>query len=142
MKEAIMRINKHGQGVFKWASGDYYQGLFEDDKRHGYGEMYWNDGSIYKGHWNYGVQSGHGLSYTAAMKNYVNHHGEYDVQRDRCPNPSKIIDNQNDRAIPMNHKIRIEKSDHSDGMEASFNDNSSGDFNSGEYSSYESELQK
>jgi len=40
---------KHGHGLFKWESGNVYQGNFYEDEREGYGEMYWTDGSVYKG---------------------------------------------------------------------------------------------
>ena len=51
MKVIISWTNKHGYGVFKWASGNVYKGNYKEDQRHGYGEMYWTDGSVYKGEW-------------------------------------------------------------------------------------------
>jgi hypothetical protein len=45
---------KHGNGVFKWESGNLYKGNYVEDERDGYGEMFWTDGSIYKGQWNRG----------------------------------------------------------------------------------------
>lgn len=40
---------KHGFGEFRWASGGYYKGHYQNDVKDGYGEMYWADGSIYRG---------------------------------------------------------------------------------------------
>jgi len=52
---------KHGQGEYKWASGNVYRGGYRFDKRHGYGEMFWVDGSVYKGYWVDGIQHGYGI---------------------------------------------------------------------------------
>ena len=52
---------KHGQGEFRWASGGYYKGNYDNDVKKGYGEMYWADGSIYRGLWDGGIQDGLGL---------------------------------------------------------------------------------
>lgn len=60
MKAIISWTNKHGYGVFKWASGNVYKGNYKEDQRHGYGEMYWTDGSVYKGEWIRGIQHGYG----------------------------------------------------------------------------------
>ena len=49
---------KHGEGVFKWESGNKYEGCYEYDLRQGYGEMFWSDGSVYKGEWHKGFQHG------------------------------------------------------------------------------------
>ena len=46
---------KHGYGEYKWATGNYYKGMYRYDKRHGFGEMLWNDGSLYKGDWVDGI---------------------------------------------------------------------------------------
>jgi hypothetical protein len=45
----------HGQGTFKWASGQMYHGEFASDKRHGYGTLISNDGSRQSGDWKNGV---------------------------------------------------------------------------------------
>lgn len=42
---------KHGQGQFKWESGNMYKGSYYQDQRHGYGELFWVDGTVYKGEW-------------------------------------------------------------------------------------------
>lgn len=36
-------------GVFKYASGDVYEGEMMDDLRHGKGALYYCDGSVYEG---------------------------------------------------------------------------------------------
>ncbi len=46
--------------MFRWQSGNIYEGTYFDDMRHGYGEMRWADGSWYKGEWKFGVQNGLG----------------------------------------------------------------------------------
>lgn len=51
---------KHGQGEYRWASGNSYIGNFIDDKREGQGIMKWIDGTMYKGNWQGGVQHGEG----------------------------------------------------------------------------------
>jgi hypothetical protein len=41
----------HGKGMLKYASGNYYEGLFVNNKPHGNGMMKYNDGKIYEGEW-------------------------------------------------------------------------------------------
>jgi len=40
-----------GQGTFKYANGDIYNGNFERGLRHGEGTYTKNNGSIYEGQW-------------------------------------------------------------------------------------------
>jgi hypothetical protein len=51
---------KEGYGIFKWASGNVYRGVYKNDERDGIGEMRWTDGSVYLGQWNRGIQHGYG----------------------------------------------------------------------------------
>ncbi len=51
---------KHGQGVYTWASGNIYKGDYNDDERPGNGQMLWTDGSMYEGEWHKGIQHGFG----------------------------------------------------------------------------------
>ena len=40
---------KSGYGVFRWASGNTYEGEYFEDERNGHGAMSWTDGSTYEG---------------------------------------------------------------------------------------------
>ena len=42
---------KHGEGCYRWQSGDIYSGRFVEDKREGVGVYTWNDGGVYRGEW-------------------------------------------------------------------------------------------
>ena len=42
---------KHGHGVYRWATGDTYQGYFNRDKREGLGHYVWAEGGDYRGEW-------------------------------------------------------------------------------------------
>ena len=53
----------HGSGVFKYASGDYYQGDSKNGMRHGYGEYYWPNGMRYYGEWRSDQRDGRGIFY-------------------------------------------------------------------------------
>lgn len=53
-------INKEGFGVFRWASGNVYEGSFKGDERDGHGKMIWTDQSCYEGDWFRGIQHGYG----------------------------------------------------------------------------------
>lgn len=54
MKEIIMRINKHGYGVFTWPDGRVYKGSWLNGKQHGQGEYKNQKGKIKKGMWSEG----------------------------------------------------------------------------------------
>jgi len=40
---------KHGQGTYRWASGDVYEGQYENDLMHGQGTIRFADGNVYEG---------------------------------------------------------------------------------------------
>lgn len=43
---------KQGFGVYTWADGKKFEGMYHEDKKEGYGEYYDTDGApIYKGQW-------------------------------------------------------------------------------------------
>ena len=52
--------SKQGQFLYKWKSGDIYEGNFKDDDLHGYGKLYWSGGNIYQGNWKKDVRHGYG----------------------------------------------------------------------------------
>lgn len=45
---------KHGFGVYKWADGRIYEGMWENGKQHGEGKYKQKDGSIKIGEWKNG----------------------------------------------------------------------------------------
>jgi hypothetical protein len=51
---------KHGEGKFTWESGNWFEGVYQNDKRHGFGRMHWADGTVYEGDWEHGAQHGRG----------------------------------------------------------------------------------
>ena len=46
---------KHGNGLYKWESGNDYEGEYKEDERDGFGIFMWKDGSKYIGNWVKGV---------------------------------------------------------------------------------------
>ena len=56
---------RHGQGVYEYASGDYaggrYDGQFKDDKRNDQGVYEYPNGDCYDGHWKDGKKHGQGV---------------------------------------------------------------------------------
>ncbi|KAL7548590.1 hypothetical protein ACHAWF_011870, partial [Thalassiosira exigua] len=54
--------NRQGQGKMSYASGNWYEGGFVDDKYHGdRGIYYWSDGDEYEGSWQDGERHGKGI---------------------------------------------------------------------------------
>lgn len=52
---------KHGEGgVFRWISGERYEGGYVKDKRAGYGVYFWANGEKYEGEWEDDQRSGIG----------------------------------------------------------------------------------
>lgn len=51
---------KKGRGTLKLANGDKYDGCWENSKKHGYGEFLSADGEIYNGAWKEGKKHGYG----------------------------------------------------------------------------------
>ena len=55
---------KHGEnGVFRWISGERYEGSYVQDKRSGQGSYYWANGEKYEGEWENDQRSGIGTLY-------------------------------------------------------------------------------
>jgi hypothetical protein len=54
---------ENGYGYYRWASGDYYMGEWDDKKRDGVGTLFWANGQKYSGHWQSGLMSGAGVMY-------------------------------------------------------------------------------
>ncbi len=50
-----------GNGTFKWANGEYYEGGFSNGTMNGFGTYYYADGSKYMGLWENGKQNGFGV---------------------------------------------------------------------------------
>ena len=50
----------HGYGKYTWADGTVYEGNFKDSVYHGYGKMTWANGDIYEGNWKDNVNHGYG----------------------------------------------------------------------------------
>ena len=59
----LMQRKMHGAGVFRYSSGDYYQGDFRNGMRYGYGEYYWPNGMRYYGEWREDKRDGIGVFY-------------------------------------------------------------------------------
>jgi hypothetical protein len=58
-----------GWGTLKWAaSGDRYDGEWEDNVEHGNGVYTWSDGSTFSGSWRRGVKHGPGLWVSAPLR--------------------------------------------------------------------------
>lgn len=51
----------HGQGVYTWADGRTYDGMYCKEKKHGLGKFMWTDGRSYLGYWQNGKQHGDGV---------------------------------------------------------------------------------
>ena len=51
---------KHGYGKNTWANGDVYEGNFENGNQHGYGKVTWSSGTVYEGNWEKGTRHGYG----------------------------------------------------------------------------------
>lgn len=54
---------KHGQGTYRYSTGDAYTGAFESDQKHGYGEYTTRDGDYYRGDWAFDCKLGPGDGY-------------------------------------------------------------------------------
>ena len=51
----------HGQGTYKFTSGNEYTGEFDKGVMHGFGKMNYADGSSYEGQWKGNLMSGEGV---------------------------------------------------------------------------------
>ena len=54
---------KHGQGVYYFANGNRYDGLWYKDYQQGQGTMYYYNGDKYIGNWDHDKRSGEGKYY-------------------------------------------------------------------------------
>ncbi|MDB9871761.1 caspase family protein [Alphaproteobacteria bacterium] len=60
--------NRNGEGVFTWKTGDKYEGEYKDGKRHGQGILTYSNGSKYLGEWKNGKRNGQGTNTQANGK--------------------------------------------------------------------------
>ena len=51
----------NGEGVYKWESGDRFEGMFKDGLFHGLGKFYYSNGDIYVGSWEKDKKKGQGI---------------------------------------------------------------------------------
>ena len=73
----------HGEGKFFWPDGQYFEGLYEEDKKHGIGFFKWADGRTYHGNWKNGFMDGEGA--------YCER-GAYVVPRKGCWKKGKLVE--------------------------------------------------
>lgn len=66
---------KHGFGIYTWASGNTYSGMWDHDSAEGYGEYNEKSGSFMKGEYKNGEIDGHGL------KIFANNTREYGIYK-------------------------------------------------------------
>ncbi len=45
-------------GVYKWASGEVFEGEYKDDKKNGHGILKYADGNVYDGFWKDNLRHG------------------------------------------------------------------------------------
>jgi hypothetical protein len=50
----------HGQGTYKFSSGNVYDGNWDKGLMNGYGRMSYYDGSVYEGNWKNNLMHGDG----------------------------------------------------------------------------------
>ena len=55
------KVVRHGYGIYRWADGGIYYGLFKENSENGYGYKRFNDGSEYYGQWKNSLRSGEGI---------------------------------------------------------------------------------
>lgn len=67
-----------GRGVMLMATGEKYDGEFDDDTRHGVGLCFWQNGDLYVGQWRVDMMSGRGCYYYGTGVRYA---GEFDDGR-------------------------------------------------------------
>ena len=52
--------HRHGQGTFRFANGNVYEGQYENDDMHGQGTLRYSDGDVYEGLWENDKKHGQG----------------------------------------------------------------------------------
>ena len=66
-----------GYGVYKWKSGEKYEGYWDNDKRNGEGTNYWISGEKYSGEWKDDVRHGSGTNSYKSSSIYDYYKGNY-----------------------------------------------------------------
>ena len=57
----LLSLQPHGHGVYEWADGARYEGLFLEGKRHGEGQLTLPSGILYEGDWSRDQRNGVGV---------------------------------------------------------------------------------
>lgn len=67
----------NGYGVYKWDSGEKYEGYWENGKRNGEGTNFWINGEKYTGEWKDDIRHGTGTNTYKASSEYNYYKGNY-----------------------------------------------------------------
>lgn len=96
----------HGQGCYKFTSGNEYAGDFEKGVMNGYGKMIYADGSSYEGQWKHNLMSGEGLYIDSDKIKWegIFVDGQYDSKIQKKLQAEKII---KDKIIRFQEKSKI-----------------------------------
>ncbi|CAD8166913.1 unnamed protein product [Paramecium pentaurelia] len=76
----LVNDKRHGQGTYKFVSGNRYEGEWKNHQKHGKGKLYYKNGELYIGDWIENKKCGEGMHFYINGDRYV---GEWkDDQRD------------------------------------------------------------
>ena len=67
----------NGYGIYKWDSGEKYEGYWEDGKRNGEGTNYWTNGEKYTGEWKDDIRHGTGTNIYKSSSDFDYYKGSY-----------------------------------------------------------------
>jgi len=74
----IQPLQRHGQGIMTYKSGDTFTGNFQNNVFHGWGIYLWSDGDKQRGTWQHGLRHGPCIFHHAASD--VVEYGYYDQE--------------------------------------------------------------
>lgn len=83
----------HGNGVYKYTSGNIYSGNWEKGVMSGFGKMTYADGSVYEGHWKNNLMDGDGVYVDADQITWTGIfvEGQYDSKIQKKLQAEKVI---------------------------------------------------
>jgi hypothetical protein len=102
---------RSGKGTMLWNNGEKYVGFWKNDFQHGFGEMNFSDGRKFEGEWAEGRQNGAGKMFKNGniLQEGTWNNGNFIGGNSISPAPQNIVPDKNEHSVTSNASPKREK---------------------------------